>query len=61
MAYHVYDPIYCKVMMIMICDMQFENTEVQCILWRKLKVLVERKGLGTLVCKGFMAGGVQAN
>ncbi len=26
-AYHVYDPIYWKVMMIAICDMQFENME----------------------------------
>jgi len=26
-AYHVYDPFYYKVMVIAICDMQFEDTE----------------------------------
>jgi hypothetical protein len=29
MAYHVYDPIYGKVMTIAICDMQFEDIKVQ--------------------------------
>jgi hypothetical protein len=27
MAYHIYDPIYCKVMTIVIYDMQFEDTK----------------------------------
>ncbi len=27
MAYHVYDPIYCKVMTIAVCDMQSEDIE----------------------------------
>jgi len=58
MACHVYDSIYCKVMTIMVCDMQFEDTEVQCILWRKLNVVVEKKGLGTPAFKGFMVDGV---
>ncbi len=61
MAYHVYGLIYYKVMMITICDMQFEDTKVQCIMWKKLNAIVERKGLGMLVFKGFMAHGVQAN
>jgi len=29
MACHVYDPVYCKVMTIAICDMQFEDIKVQ--------------------------------
>ncbi len=33
---HVYDSFYYKVMMIMICDMQFEDTEAQCVMWRNL-------------------------
>jgi hypothetical protein len=31
MAYHIYDLIYCKVMMIVVYDMQSEDTKVQCI------------------------------
>ncbi len=44
MAYHIYDPIdYYKVMMIAVCDMQFEDIEDQCIMWKKLNVVVENK------------------
>ncbi len=57
MVGHIYDPIYCKVMTIMICDMQFENIEAQCILWRKLNAIIERKGLHKFVFKGFKANG----
>jgi hypothetical protein len=31
MAYHIYDLIYCKVVMIMVYDMQSKDTKVQCI------------------------------
>jgi hypothetical protein len=57
MAYHVYDLFYCKIMTIVVCDMQFEDTTVQCILWKKLNVVVEKKRLGTLIFKGFMVDG----
>jgi hypothetical protein len=57
MAYHVYDLVYFKVMMIAVCDMQFEDMETQCILWRELNVIIKRKGLGAHVFKGFMADG----
>jgi hypothetical protein len=57
MACHISNSVYCKVMMIVVCDMQFENMEVHCILWRKLNVVVEKKGLGTPTFKGFMANG----
>jgi hypothetical protein len=46
MAYHVYDLVYCKVMTIVICDMQFEDMEAQCILWKKLNAIVEKKRVG---------------
>ncbi len=39
MACHVYDSAYCKVMTIANCDMQFEDTEAQKIMWTKLKTL----------------------
>ncbi len=57
MTYHFYDLVYCKVMIIAICDMQFKDMEAQCILWRKLNAVVEKKELGMLVFKRFMVGG----
>jgi len=36
MVCHVYDPAYCKVMTIVVCDMQFEDTKAQQIMWTKL-------------------------
>jgi hypothetical protein len=48
-------------MTIAIYDMQFEDTKAQCNLWKKLNVLVEKKGLGTPVFKRFMADSAQAN
>jgi hypothetical protein len=61
MACHIYDLVYCKVTMIAICDMQFENINVQCILQRKLNAIVKKKGLGMPIFKGFMANNAQAN
>jgi hypothetical protein len=46
--------------MIVVCDMQFEDLKVQCILWRKLNAIIEKKRLGTLIFEGFMADGAQA-
>jgi hypothetical protein len=51
-ACHIYDPIYYKVIMIVVYDMQFKDMEVQCIVWRKLNVVVERKGKGTHFSRG---------
>ncbi len=61
MAYHVYHLIYCKVMTIAFCDMQFKDTETQCILWKKINTIVEKKGLGTPIFKGFMVDNVHEN
>ncbi len=61
MAQHIYNFVYYKVMRIVVYDMQFEDIEFQCILWRKLNIVVEKKGLGMHVFKGFMADGAQAN
>jgi len=61
MAYHIYDRIdYYKVMMIAVCDMQFEDIEDQCIMWKKLNVVVENKRVkGTPIFKGFMVDSAQ--
>jgi hypothetical protein len=61
MACHIYDPVYFKVTMTTVCDMQFEDTKAQCILWRKLNVVIERKGLGMPIFKRFMVDGAQDN
>jgi hypothetical protein len=57
-ACHVYNSVYYKVMTIMVCDMQSKDTEVQCIVWRKLNTVVEKKRLGMPLFKGFMADGI---
>jgi hypothetical protein len=44
MAYHIYDPIYCKVMMIAICDMQFEDMELNACYGRRWMQLLKKKG-----------------
>jgi len=54
MAYHIYDTIYYKVMIFVVCDMQSKDIETQCMVWKKLKVVVENKGMGTPIFKGFM-------
>jgi hypothetical protein len=54
MACHVYDPVYCKVMFISICDMYIEDTETQCILWKKLNATIPKKGVTNPNFKGFM-------
>jgi hypothetical protein len=59
MAYHVYDPIYYKVMTNVVYDIQFQDIEASCMMWRKLNVVINDKGMGTLMFKGFMADIVQ--
>ncbi len=61
MACHIYDPVYCKVMTIVVCHMQFEDMEARCMMWRKLNIIVEKKGLCTPNFKGFMVDSAQAN
>jgi hypothetical protein len=39
-------PIYFKILTIIVCDMQFEDTNVQCVLWRKFNqvMLIKKHG-----------------
>jgi hypothetical protein len=57
MACHIYNPVYYKVMTIAVCDIESKNMEIRCILRRKLTTFTDKKRLGTLVFKGFMADG----
>jgi hypothetical protein len=52
---HVYDARYCKVMIIAVCNMQPEDTEVQCIMWRKLNKLMKKNVVEKPNFRGFMA------
>jgi hypothetical protein len=61
MACHVYDPMYCKLFTIAICDMQSESTKVQCVMWTKLNQVMLRFGFANPNSKGFMVDSAQAN
>jgi hypothetical protein len=61
MACHMYDVVYCKVMTIAVCDMQSEDTKVQCIMWRELNDLMAKNGVENTNFKGFMVDIAHAN
>jgi hypothetical protein len=61
MACHMYDAAYCKSMTIAVCDMQSEDTKVQCIMWRELNDLIRKNNVENPNFKGFMVDSVQAN
>jgi hypothetical protein len=46
---------------IAICDMQLEDTEARCILWRKQNAIVMNKGVRNPNFKGFVVDITQAN
>ena len=55
MACHVYDSKYCRVMCIVVCDMQSEDTIAQTVFWRNLNSVVARHNIPNPKFKGFMA------
>jgi len=61
MAYHVYDFVYCKVLTIVICDMQIEDTEVQQFMWTKLNETMLKHRFPKPNFKEFMVDSAQAN
>ncbi len=61
LTYHVYDSFYYEVMKIVICNMQFENTKVQCVMWQNLNNVMANNGVSNPNFKGFMVDNVQAN
>ena len=61
MACHVYDSKYCRVMSIVVCDMQSEDTIAQTVFWRNLNVVVARYNIPNPNFKGFMTDSAQAN
>ncbi len=61
LACHVYDYFYYKVMTIAICDMQFEDTWAQCVMWQNLNKVMANNGVPNPNFKGFMANNAHAN
>jgi len=61
MACHVYDPQYRRVMTIVTCNMQSEDTEIQMQFWNCLNTVMARQGLHHPNFKGFMADSAMAN
>jgi hypothetical protein len=61
MACHLYNVAYCKVMTTAVYDMQLEDTEVQCIIWRKLNKVMQKNGVEEPNFKSFMEDSEQAN
>ncbi len=61
MACHVYDPMYCKMLTIAICDMQSKDTEAQQLMWTKLNETMLKHKFPKPTFKGFMANNAQAN
>jgi hypothetical protein len=60
MACHVYDMTYCCVMIIVICDMQFEDADSQCFMWSSLVKVFKKHGVMNPNFKGFVANSAQA-
>ena len=58
---HVYDPEYCKVMTIAVCDMMCEMAEAQEQMWLSILALLKEHGLIDVNFKGFMADSAQVN
>jgi hypothetical protein len=61
MPCHVYDSVYCKVITIVIRNMQFEFAQARCVMWTKLNCVMLKFGLANLNFKRFMADNAQAN
>jgi hypothetical protein len=55
MTCHVYDIVYCKMMTIVICDMQFEDIKIQQIMWTKLNETIQKHEFPRSKFKRFMA------
>jgi hypothetical protein len=61
MVCHVYNSAYCKVMTIVICDMQSKGLEVQQVMWTKLNDTMLKHMFLKSNFKGFTVDNAQAN
>jgi hypothetical protein len=61
MACHVYDSSYCRVITIVVCDMQLEDVATQNVFWKNLNDVMAKHGILEPKFKGFMTDSAQAN
>jgi hypothetical protein len=61
MVCHVYNLMYCKMLTIAICDVQFEDIEAQQLMWTKLNEMMLKHKFPKPDFKGFMADNTRAN
>jgi hypothetical protein len=61
MACHVYDSAYCRVMTIVVYNMQSNDATAHMVLWKNLNEVMARHGIPKPKFKGFMADSTQAN
>ncbi len=54
MACHVYDRVYCKMLTIVVCDMQYEDIKVQQLMCKKLNEMMLKHGFLKPNFKRFM-------
>ena len=59
-AYYVYDSKYCKILIIVCCDMQSEDGTIQTLFWKKLNYVMAENGVSNVNFKGFMTDGTHA-
>jgi hypothetical protein len=45
MAYHVYESVHCRVMTIVVCNMQSEDATAQSVLWKNLNDVMAKYGI----------------
>ena len=61
MGAYIYDPMYCKVMTICVCDMMCEMADAQEQMWISMLALLRCHGIENVNFKGFMADSAQTN
>jgi hypothetical protein len=61
MACHIYDSAYCRVMTIVVYNMQSEDAATQIVLWKNLNDAMVRHDIPKPKFKGFMMDSAQVN
>jgi hypothetical protein len=61
MACHVYNLVYCKVLIIVVCDMQSKDIKAQRLMWTKLNETMLKHGFLKSNFKGFIIDISQTN
>lgn len=60
MGYYVYDPAYCRIMTIVIPNMQSQDVAAQLVMWKNLNNVVRCHGVENSKFKGFIVDRAQA-